>query len=235
MNDFEYDCYQKKVIARGAKHCKGTINRKGCTLPHEYLTKKEREQMNGELSTIQMNSPISWERFKTLPKDLQEEYLQRLMDSFGVGASIIGHELFGVSQSGLRKHINKYGLRVKARSGGRVSKAVYENWRSWLNGSTDLEPTIAPVIEEPEEPVKDVKLFRAHDHEPPAPPTIKVDELQPINLHPLTDMNLTLKGTPVDVLTALRLSFPALLDADLEYRFNISVNVCARERRPEHL
>ena len=44
------------------------------------------------------------------------------------------------------------------------------------------------------------------------------------NLYPLKDMSLSLKGTPIDILTTLRMSFPALLDKDKTYRFTIKVD-----------
>ena len=99
MNDFDYDVMQKKRIARGAFSRKGTVNQKGCRLPHENLTKKEREALNGEVKTVGFNDKITWDFFKTLPVDLQEEYLDHQVKRFGVGMSRISVDLFGLTIS----------------------------------------------------------------------------------------------------------------------------------------
>jgi len=249
MNDFDYDVLQKKKIARNAKYRKSTYNRKGCTLPHEYMSKKEIQAMNGELSTIQMNSPMSWERFKTLPPDLQREYLQKQMDRFGVGLNAIGVDMFGLGRNRLGNWTKTRNMKFDLRTGGRTSNAALQSWRRWLNNApeeeaqeTVTEAPIAPIMEVEEveemlkEPDEDMKLFRAHDYELPR---FTVDKVQPNPCqYPMTNMNLSLKGTPTDILTALRMSFPTLLDAESEYRFTISIerrNRCAEDWRPDHL
>ena len=55
-------------------------------------------------------------------------------------------------------------------------------------------------------------------------PTKDEEDSETVNYFPLTDLSLTLKGTPIDILTTLRMSFPALLDKDKSYRFSIKVD-----------
>ena len=151
MNDFDYDCFQKKQLARNSKHRKGTVlGPKGCRLPHEYLTKKEREALNGELYSINLNKPLSWERFKTLTPSLQEEYLQHIMDRFGIGLSSISRDMFGMADTSLNTYAIRHNLKLNLSRGRRASKAAYERWHCWLD---DPEPTLASAIEKHEEPV----------------------------------------------------------------------------------
>jgi len=253
MNDFDFDCAQKKRIARGAFNRKGTTNRKGCRLPHENLTKKELEKLNGEITTVSMLSPISWTTFKTLAPDLQEEYLDTQIKRFGVGLTTIGRDLFGLkgSDSMLANYVRDHNLSVISAPPGRQPKAALDNWKRWISPTT----TIAPETESGEvqythcEPAPSTmgsdenttKPFRAHDF-PPNIPSAKIDFEELFRdcgmerdtdkeesedegiLYPLTGMNLELKGTPIDILATLRMSFPALLDKDKTYRFTIKVD-----------
>lgn len=245
MNDFDFDCAQKKRIARGAFNRKGTTNRKGCRLPHENLTKKELEKLNGEITTVSMLSPIAWATFKALAHDLQEEYLNTQIRRFGVGLTTIGRELFelGGSDSMLANYVRDHDLDIVSAPPGRQPKAARDSWLRWLKP----EPTIAPESETGEvqythcEPTPSAmgsdenttKPFRAHDHK--ADPLLQLftgcelerDELTedvPESIYPLTGMNLELKGTPIDILATLRMSFPALLDKDKTYRFTIKAD-----------
>lgn len=248
MNDFDYDVMQKKRIARGAFHKVNGSRSKGCRLPFENLTKKEREALNGEVFTINTLEKVSWERFKTLPAGLQTEYLQHLMDRFGVGLATIGRELFGLSKSALGMYVSEHDLKLTTRTGGRISKAAYTSWLRWLNS----DPIFAPVIEDTDEPEptpaeepepaeervpimpeNETRPFRAHDfgavlrampeRETPATPDPNPTSVSE-NPYPMTDLSLTLKGTPIDILTTMRMSFPALLDKDKTYRFQIKVD-----------
>jgi hypothetical protein len=84
MNDFDYDCMQKKRTARGAF---AHISRKrgGCTLPSDNLTAKQRREKNGEVKRYNITRPMPWPEFKALPEDLKREFF-RNMQSFGGAA-----------------------------------------------------------------------------------------------------------------------------------------------------
>ena len=81
MNDFDYDCMQKKRIAMGAF---AHINRKrgGCALPSDTLTEKQRKEKNGEVKSYNITRPMPWHEFKAMPDDLKREFF-RNMQSFG--------------------------------------------------------------------------------------------------------------------------------------------------------
>lgn len=81
MNDFDYDCMQKKRVARGAF---AHINRKrgGCALPSDTLTEKQRKEKNGEVKSYNITRPMPWREFKAMPEDLKREFF-RNMQSFG--------------------------------------------------------------------------------------------------------------------------------------------------------
>ncbi len=228
MNDFDYENLQKKRLARNAFARKGTTGRKGCTLPHEYLNKKGREALNGELTTLELNRPISWERFKTLKPDLQKEYLQHQIDRFSVGLATISRDLFGKGATCLPQHLYNHNIIVQGQN-GRTPKAVYESWKRWCNGDGDKpvpveEPTPTPIPTE-EQVAEIVKPLRAHDYKDRFVEDIgsKVEEGKP-NCYPTTGVDLTLKGTPTEIMAALVGAFPALLDPDKAYRCTIHID-----------
>lgn len=97
MNDFDYDCMQKKRTARGAF---AHISRKrgGCTLSSDNLTAKQRREKNGEVKSYNITRPMPCPEFKTLPEDLKREYF-RNMQSFGGTASWLADEMGAASAS----------------------------------------------------------------------------------------------------------------------------------------
>ena len=99
MNDFDYDCMQKKRTARGAF---AHISRKrgGCTLPSDNLTAKQRREKNGEVKSYNITRPMPWPEFKTLPEDLKREFF-RNMQSFGGTAKWLADEM-GTSDMTIR-------------------------------------------------------------------------------------------------------------------------------------
>ena len=109
--------------------------------------------------SYQLNMPMDWEKFKSMPKDLQQSYLDGLSSRFGVTASTIGKELFCLSNAAMSSHIRKHGLRLPG--GSRLSNAEREIWENWLSPVADVcredeassvEKIALPVLETPEEP-----------------------------------------------------------------------------------
>lgn len=76
MNDFDYDCMQKKRIAMGAF---AHINRKrgGCSLTSDTLTEKQRKEKNGEVKSYNITRPMPWREFKAMPEDLKREFFRK--------------------------------------------------------------------------------------------------------------------------------------------------------------
>lgn len=91
MNDFDYDCMQKKRIAMGAF---AHINRRrgGCSLPSDALTEKQRKEKNGEVKSYNITRPMPWREFKAMPEDLKREFF-RNMQSFGGTAKWLAEEM----------------------------------------------------------------------------------------------------------------------------------------------
>lgn len=95
MNDFDYDCMQKKRVARGA-FAHVSRKRGKCRLPMDFLTPAQRKEKNGEVKSYNITRPMPWPEFKTLPEDLKREFF-RNMQSFGGTASWLADEMGAAS------------------------------------------------------------------------------------------------------------------------------------------
>lgn len=128
MNDFNYDCMQKKRIARGAF---AHINRKrgGCSLPSDTLTEKQRKEKNGEVKSYNITRPMPWREFKPMPEDLKREFF-RNMQSFGGTAKWLAEEM-NVCDATIRREAELVG--TPFRRGGRNEKMWQSKVTEWAN------------------------------------------------------------------------------------------------------
>ncbi len=131
MNDFDYDCYQKKVTARSAKN--KVRPKKGCTLPSDYLTEAEKKKLNGEVEIMNQDSlkrPIKYRYFKMLSKEQQEGYLNWLFEVYDVTLKDIG-KMMEVKGNTLTKYCNSRNLDILKRPGHITPKKKIDAWNEF--------------------------------------------------------------------------------------------------------
>lgn len=129
---FKQDSKEKKITARSARK---KVYHAGCKLPSDYMSKKEIRNMNGEVKIMNLRKPMSYAYFKTMPKELQEEYLTYLRDTFDAAISDIA-KMMGCNANALSFYINhtkKTGLNVKFPR--HPSKLNKEAWAKFLDGT----------------------------------------------------------------------------------------------------
>lgn len=150
MDDIEYmykqDLREKKSIAASAKHRKGkVIGPKGCRLPSDYLTKKERNAMNGPVTTYDLGKPVKFKEFKSWPTDIQKEYILRL-DSLYQPTNIALGAMLGI-HTNTAKNIRKVLGILVGRGGHRHFDEA--GWNAFINGETAgsevIEETVEPM------------------------------------------------------------------------------------------
>ena len=131
ITDMFYDeCADRKRTARGAFN-KRTHNGKrgGVKFPSDYLSKKEKNKMNGEIKVYKMNEPITYAEFKEYPDDLKKQYVNNLREKFDVSDTAIA-EMMGINNRTLSRLLNI----IKASGGRRGSrKADFEGFEKWKN------------------------------------------------------------------------------------------------------
>lgn len=192
MNDFDYDCLQKKRIAKCAKN-HVNARRGKCKLPYEYLSAKERNALNGEVKTYNLRVPLTIAQFTDLPRDLKQEYLTWLQQTFHANDTMLA-ELWNTSTWSAGVYRKAAGVT----SLGRGSKSFptqeqKEAWNAWLREEEQPE---TPV----EEPVKDVEpaiyhpLVSATDINVPA--TVGGFRVQLNNVHSWEELYALIKQFP---------------------------------------
>lgn len=133
MNDFEFDCLQKKRLAQQAKYRKRGSNSKKCPMSTDHMTKKQWIERCGKIVTIKMDSPVSWASFKELSKQTQEEYLKNLMEKYQINASSLA-EMFHITPITVRRHIATQGLAVSFPVGHSMNAEDRRAWELFLSG-----------------------------------------------------------------------------------------------------
>lgn len=117
MNDAEFvlrqEIREKKAAGRGSFHRKCGAKSKKCTLPSDYLTRKELKAMNSEVTYWSMSAFYDYTTFKTMPADIQVEYLQGITDKWKVGCSAVSEILFKGSKTSLDNYLHYRGLDKK--------------------------------------------------------------------------------------------------------------------------
>lgn len=133
MTDEKYtfitDVAEKKRTARGAFN-KRTHNGKGgkVRFPSDYLSNKERNEMNGEVREYCMNSPITYSEFKKYPDDLKKNYVKRLRDMFDVSDTDIA-EMMGVNVKTLTTALAKIDASGGRRGKRKADYVAFEKWK----------------------------------------------------------------------------------------------------------
>lgn len=173
MNDERFVLQQtnkeRSKMKTGAYHKKSGAKSKKCTLPYEYLSKKERKALDGIPTSWNMNWFYTWRQFKQMPKDLQIEYLENICSKYGCGLSTIGEEVFGIAAATLWNYTSNNDIHPNIKkTAGTGAKLARERLRAAVSEQRDPKPVIheelseepqnIPNVVETEEPAKYSKV-----------------------------------------------------------------------------
>lgn len=96
--------------------------------------------------TMNLNKPMSWEDFKSLPAGMQTEYLQHITDTYKVGKSKIAKDVFGCSDDTLTRYVAAHNLQVRfCSAAGSKSKDKIAVWNCFLGVEQDEQEDIKLV------------------------------------------------------------------------------------------
>lgn len=154
MNDFDYDCYQRKQIAQQARRRKCGSKSRRCNLPSDNITKKQWKERNGETVSVNMNQPLSWEMFKSVSKPTQEEYLTHLLEVFCVNATSLA-DMFQVRPAVVRRYIQSRELAINFPVGRYMNTSQRAAWERFLKSGTTVGD--APSVDLPVEDIHSEK------------------------------------------------------------------------------
>lgn len=214
MTDEKYlfvtDSIAKKRIGNSYRNRKTHAERGGkVRLPHDNLTKKELEKMNGECKSYRLNDPMTWAEFKQMPDDLKTDYITLIRERYGVCDSYIAKHVFHVHQTTLSDVLMKLG--INHGKGRRKNSSVdLVAFFAWCSGVKN------PVETEPEEAHVEAYEKVVFEHEQPEP----IREFVPARVVPVSG-DLTFTGAAEDVLAAV-----ADILGGAKVRLNVMWEVC---------
>lgn len=157
MSDAEYlfrqSIKEKKGMVNGAHHTSGKTKKNGT--PRDLdVSNREYKKKCGQVKKFAMNMPMRLEEFKSLPEDLQAEYLDRLLNVFHMNRDIIG-KMFGCSYPTVANIIKKSG--VKYPNGRSIRyKKYHDDWKNFFN----RDERFSNIMESEEIVSEEVKVKR---------------------------------------------------------------------------
>lgn len=157
MNDFEFDCLQKKRLAHQAKYRKRGSKSKKCPMSTDYMTRRQWLERCGKIVTVNMNEPITWKVFKELSKQTQEEYIHNLMGLYSVNATSLA-AMFHIQPLTVRRHIAAQQLAVSFPVGHSMNAEQRRAWERFINGKQGEENNTVEATETTDENPTDNKM-----------------------------------------------------------------------------
>lgn len=145
---FFEDIREKKAIARSCKY-KNTHGGR-VKFNSDYMTRKELQAMNGEIKTYNLNEPMTFYEFNTMPDDLKIKYITSLRERFAVAIVKVA-EMMNTKQRTLNYEIQRLGIAL-----GRGKRAGHFRENEW-NAFVNREITI-PEDNNVESPVVELQM-----------------------------------------------------------------------------
>lgn len=133
MTDFEFECMERKRLARQAQYRKRGSKSKKCPMSTDHMTYKQWKERCGAVVTVNIGKPISWDSFKGLSKQTQEEYVKDLMNTYGANATSLA-TMFNIQPLAVRRYIATRGLDITFQVGRSMNSEQRESWDKFLQG-----------------------------------------------------------------------------------------------------
>lgn len=217
MNDFEYDVLQKKRIANQARYRKNGSKSKKCSLSTDGMTRRQWERKCGEVMTYRIGQPMSWEEFKSIPRDIQEDYLKSLVEKYSATCADLAM-MFGCTAATVSRFCKQNNIDVGFHVGKRMTKEERARFKEFL--SVDQEPD---EIEEPDE-VEDIEPCEPESQEPE-----RNEDVEPHRLSEKSDSTIMKNATflfygslkPEMVYNSLRSILPDDARGELKISFSL--------------
>ena len=138
------DIKEKKITGHSA--AKKVGQKTGCKLPSDYLSRKEKQQMNSEVITMNPNAPMSWDDFKAMPHDLQQAYVDHVQKNYGATKTDLSL-MFGLYHNSFHAYAKEHNIISINQHGTKKTKEQKELWQKFLDGKFD-SPEVSVVEEE---------------------------------------------------------------------------------------
>lgn len=149
---FRKDCGEKKSVA-ASSHKQRTHCGKGgrVKFPSDFMTKKERNSMNGECVSYKLGEPMTWDEFKALPEELKKEYIQKIREKFNAPNTAIA-DMLGCNRKTLGLYLADLKLDRGAGGPGVWDEEGFKEWVHSEDNHTDesvVEPSDTDIEIQP--------------------------------------------------------------------------------------
>lgn len=138
---------ERKRTARGTYNKKRQGGRH-VRLPSDNMTRKECNDMNGEIQTYRLNEPMTWQEFKKMPEDIRREYILGLRERYDASTGMFS-SMFGVSKTVFLRELKA--LNIPA-TNVMPTKGSLAEWDEFLHPTPVEEPQTQEETPEPQEP-----------------------------------------------------------------------------------
>lgn len=141
---------ERKRLARGAHNKRTGARKKGCKTPSDYLTRKERRELDGKPTTYNLATVTKserWEVFKQMPHDVQALFEQNLIDNHGARLEDIANYL-STTVGNLRNWNFRHKLGIKPQGHKNMTSA----WRRFIDVGEPAPEEVSVPVEEKKAP-----------------------------------------------------------------------------------
>lgn len=152
MDDGRYtfisDVKDRKQMLSGARNMKRGSKSKKCTLPSDYLTASQKKKLNGEVKIYKMKEPITYDQFKLMPTEHQENYIVGLIDEYHVTGTQLA-EMMGIAPKTLYNYLTSKNLSgYLPGKGHRMPKECRASWEKFLASKTGRNISVSTRTDE---------------------------------------------------------------------------------------
>ena len=137
---YVYYKHQKEMRSTARSARQKVVGRKPgkIMMPSDYLSTKEKKELNGAMAVYEMNKPHSYDELITWPAYYQKEYLENIIRKYRpLSPQIIG-DLLHKGPNTAREYLK--GLGIELRRGKNRTQEQIEGWKRFINGESEPEP-----------------------------------------------------------------------------------------------
>lgn len=196
MNEAAYVFNQtnrdRAITRRSASHKVSGAKSHKVSLSTDNLTQKQLASLHGEVSTYPLAEPVDFVTFKSWPRHIQLEYIERLRTVYAVTAKTLG-EFFGCSTSTMHNIMHDIGVQSDNSKRVRPTNAQKAAFAEWAAGCAEpsSDEAQSPTPEEPQDAAQATTACEA-------------------GFPVITAGSLTLTGKPTEVLQKLYALFSGI-------------------------
>lgn len=153
---------EKKNIAHSARNRRTHAGKGGkVRFLSDYLSKKELQSMNSEVTAYKLNSMMTWKEFKAMPDDIKVAYITIIREKYNPYDKDIA-EAMGVHRITMHNEMKRLGL-CQGKSAAGLPRDK-EGFKAFC-GNCNPDPVEEPVEEADDEPVEFICDPQLHENE----------------------------------------------------------------------